>query len=224
MWHEALMMLQNARDLPTGVDRLFASLRISYNALEDDQKRMFLDAAFFFLGRRADTALRAWERYACNGKDLASLHAYTRHKHFLSFSCRILQSTHFAVNAEYEVEMNNVIMCWHRSGFLFPETDLHVLVSSCLVQCSEDGTLSMHAQLRDLAYRLVRDEGSTVQRTRLLSRDAGEVLKDMVRGPVDKMLDCLIDGINGRVIWQQHLRTVYGDFLPGFISLAGGQA
>ena len=72
MWHEALKMLQNARDLPAGIDRLFASLMISYNALQDDQKRMFLDAAFFFLGRRADIALRAWERYACDGKHLES--------------------------------------------------------------------------------------------------------------------------------------------------------
>ena len=45
MWREALEMLQSARDLPAGEERLFASLRISYDALEDDQKRMFLDAA-----------------------------------------------------------------------------------------------------------------------------------------------------------------------------------
>ena len=79
-------------------------------------------------------------------------------------------------------------MCWHRSGFLFPETDLHELVSSCLVQYSEDGTLSMHAQLRDLAYSLVRDEGSAEQRTRLLSRDTKKVLNDLVRGPLDQII------------------------------------
>lgn len=63
MWDEALQMLQSARELPTCREQLFASLRISYEALEDDQKSMFLDAAFFFLGRRADTALHAWEGY-----------------------------------------------------------------------------------------------------------------------------------------------------------------
>ena len=63
MWHEALEMLQRARDLPAGEERLFASLRISYDALEDDQKRMFLDTAFFFLGRRPDTAKHAWKGY-----------------------------------------------------------------------------------------------------------------------------------------------------------------
>ena len=61
MWREALQMLQNARDLPAGQERLFASLRISYDALEHDQRRMFLDAAFFFLERRADTAMHAWK-------------------------------------------------------------------------------------------------------------------------------------------------------------------
>ena len=61
MWREALKMLQDARDLPAGQERLFAKLRISYEALEYDQKRMFLDAAFFFLGRGADTAVHAWE-------------------------------------------------------------------------------------------------------------------------------------------------------------------
>ena len=57
-------MLQNARDMPSGQERLFASLRISYDSLESSQRRMFLDAAFFFLGRSADTALRAWKGYA----------------------------------------------------------------------------------------------------------------------------------------------------------------
>ena len=60
MWHEALSMLQSAKDLPGAEERLFASLRISYDSLTDDQRCMFLDAAFFFLGRRVDTALHAW--------------------------------------------------------------------------------------------------------------------------------------------------------------------
>ena len=65
MWREALDMLQKASELPAGEERLFVSLRISYDALNDDQKRMFLDAAFFFLGRRADTAKHVWKGCAC---------------------------------------------------------------------------------------------------------------------------------------------------------------
>ena len=60
MWREALKMLQSAEDLPEQEERLFASLRISIRALKDSQRRMFLGAAFFFLGRRADTAMHAW--------------------------------------------------------------------------------------------------------------------------------------------------------------------
>lgn len=75
MWGEALQMLQKARDLPAGKERLFASLRISYNALEYDQKRMFLDAAFFFLGRRATTAVHAWEGCGTFGFEVQSLFA-----------------------------------------------------------------------------------------------------------------------------------------------------
>ena len=67
MWHQALKMLQSASDLPEG-EQLFASLRISYDALKQDQKRMFLDAAFFFLGRRKDTATYAWEGYGPKAK------------------------------------------------------------------------------------------------------------------------------------------------------------
>ena len=59
-WCQALEILQSAEELPEE-ERLYASLRISYDALEDAQKRMFLDAAFFFLGRRADTAVHAWQ-------------------------------------------------------------------------------------------------------------------------------------------------------------------
>ena len=61
MWREALEMLQSAEDLPD--QRLFTSLRITYNALKDDQRRMFLDAAYFFLGRRADMAKHVWKGY-----------------------------------------------------------------------------------------------------------------------------------------------------------------
>ena len=75
------------------------------------------------------------------------------------------------------------IKCRHRSGFMFPETHLRVLVNCCLVQVSEeDGKLFMHDQLRDLAYSIVREQGSSAaQRTRLLGRDAADALSDGVR-------------------------------------------
>ena len=48
-----------------------------------------------------------------------------------------------------------MVLCWHRSGFKFYVTDLHVLVSCCLLRVSaDDCTLSMHDHLRDLAYRI----------------------------------------------------------------------
>ena len=77
----------------------------------------------------------------------------------------------------------NIVVCGHRSGFLFPETDLHVLVSCCLMQVNANwGTLTMHDQLRDLAHGIVREEGSNVaQRTRLLGRDAEIAMKSGVR-------------------------------------------
>ena len=69
-------------------------------------------------------------------------------------------------------------MCWHRSGFLYPFTDMSVLVSCCLLQVNMFGMLAMHDQLRDLAYSIVREESSSVaQRTRLLRSDAEHALK-----------------------------------------------
>ena len=74
-------------------------------------------------------------------------------------------------------------MCWRRSCFPFPSTDLHVLVSRCLLQVStDDRTLSMHDQLRDFAHRVVREQGSGIaRRTRLLGRDAAAALGARVR-------------------------------------------
>ena len=52
-----------------------------------------------------------------------------------------------------------------------------------------DGTLSMHDQLRDLAYNIVREEGSSVaHRSRLLGRDAEIALKNKVRHPVHQLI------------------------------------
>lgn len=59
-WREALEVLQSVKEL-SEEQRLSTSLCISYGALTDAQACMFLDAAFFFLGRRADTMVHAWQ-------------------------------------------------------------------------------------------------------------------------------------------------------------------
>ena len=64
MWSEALDKLQNAAHLAPGDEQLFSRLRISYDARGPAEKGMFLDIAFFFLGRSADAAKRAWLGYA----------------------------------------------------------------------------------------------------------------------------------------------------------------
>ena len=42
-------------------------------------------------------------------------------------------------------------MCWHRCGFLAPQTDLHVLVSCCLVQVSTYDCEQHESQAEDVA-------------------------------------------------------------------------
>ena len=59
VWDESRAKLAKAERMGLG-DRLFAQLRISYDALGKSERRMFLDVATVFLGRRAGTALRAW--------------------------------------------------------------------------------------------------------------------------------------------------------------------
>ena len=59
-WGEALEKLQNAAHLAPGEEQLFSRLRISYDARGPAEKGMFLDVAFFFMGRSADAAKRAW--------------------------------------------------------------------------------------------------------------------------------------------------------------------
>ena len=169
---DALKLLQNARDLPAGQEQVFASLRVSYDALEDEQKNMFLDAAFFFLGRLADTAMRAWERW---GPRKAQLLVSV-------ILCRDLVDRGM-VAYELVSYIVTIYVCLHRSGFLSVQSDLRVLVSCCLVQVSEkDSMLSMHDHLRDLAYKIVREKNSNVaRRTRLLGKDAEDALEDGVR-------------------------------------------
>ena len=61
-----------------------------------------------------------------------------------------------------------------------------MLVGYCMVQINAaDCTLIMHNQLRDLAYSIVREEGSSVVgRSRLLGRDAEDVMEYEVRAQI----------------------------------------
>ena len=82
----------------------------------------------------------------------------------------------------FRVESLIQTVCWHRSGFSSPRTGLQVLISCSMVRCSaNDGTLSMHDQLRELAYSIVREEGDIAQRTRLRDVDAESALHHRVR-------------------------------------------
>ena len=72
LWSEALVKLRKAERLAPGQERLFARLHVSYAALEAAERRMFLDAACFLLGRRVDTARRVWSGCAARGR----VHAY----------------------------------------------------------------------------------------------------------------------------------------------------
>ncbi len=62
LWEEALEKLRRAREVHTFNEQesLFLQLRVSYKGLTEVQQRMFLDTACFLLGRRIDTAKRAW--------------------------------------------------------------------------------------------------------------------------------------------------------------------
>lgn len=102
----------------------------------------------------------------------------------------------------FGVSLLTSFVLWSRSGFKFAKSDLHVLVRRCLVQVSSDNraiffnmthkmnVLSMHDQLRDLAYSIVQKEGGTAQCTRLLGGDAEAALKDRVRA--SKLLQCSV--------------------------------
>ena len=62
-------------------------------------------------------------------------------------------------------------MAASRLGFDTPETDLHTLASCCLLHVNPDDTVSMHDQLRDMAYSIVREEGGILQRSRWRVQD-----------------------------------------------------
>ncbi|CAM6108727.1 unnamed protein product [Calypogeia fissa] len=60
-WRQTLDKLRNGQSV-TGVqnDRLWASLRVSYDALSPEEQEMFIEAAIFFHGRPVWQALAAW--------------------------------------------------------------------------------------------------------------------------------------------------------------------
>ena len=61
LWDEALAKLEKAENVGKGSSgKLFGRLRVSYDALDVPEQRMFLDAATIWLGRRANTVKRAW--------------------------------------------------------------------------------------------------------------------------------------------------------------------
>lgn len=60
LWEEALIKLRDAAKLGPGHDHIFSRLRISYDLLESSEQHLVLDAAFFYLGREADTVKHVW--------------------------------------------------------------------------------------------------------------------------------------------------------------------
>ena len=62
-WHQQLDKL--LKTLPSEIQE---RLRISYEALESDEKQMFLDIACFFLGENRDTAITIWNGSGWGGE------------------------------------------------------------------------------------------------------------------------------------------------------------
>ena len=61
LWDEALAKLEKAENVGVGSSgKLFGRLRVSYDALDISDQRMFLDVATMWLGRRTNTVKRAW--------------------------------------------------------------------------------------------------------------------------------------------------------------------
>jgi hypothetical protein len=110
-WIGALEKLKNGESVQGGCDndRLWEMLKISYGALDEKEKDMFLDIACFFCGSTRygeETLVRIW------GGD------HSR-----------------------KIELQN-------------------LKDRCLVKVNkEDGTISVHDQLRDMGRRVVRSQG-----------------------------------------------------------------
>ena len=61
-WQDQLDRLE--RILPEDIGK---SLQISYDALQRDEKDIFLDVACFFIGKNRDTAIRIWDGSGWSG-------------------------------------------------------------------------------------------------------------------------------------------------------------
>ncbi|XP_039172363.1 disease resistance protein RPV1-like isoform X2 [Eucalyptus grandis] len=100
-------------------------LKISYDALDNEHKEVFLDIACFFIGEKIEFAMYMWD------------------------------------DCEF-----------------YPSQGIDELKSRCLIKIEDDGTLSMHDQLRDLGRSIIRQEPSLEKRSRLWVREeASEVLE-----------------------------------------------
>eukprot|EP00253_Pinus_taeda_P019593 PITA_19593 len=56
LWNAQLR--KTSKELPKGIR---STLRISYDALDEEEQQMFLDIACFFIGVKRDTAIRVWD-------------------------------------------------------------------------------------------------------------------------------------------------------------------
>lgn len=154
-----------------GQDHLSSRLRISYDLLDSHEQQLFWDAAFFHLGRDADTVKYVWAGCAranllmcalCLGVCLPV--SYVLHSNNPRACGRNNTETASYVSAYSDISMS-------RLGFLTPETDLHTLASCCLVHVRSDNTVTMHDRLRDLAYSIERAKGDILQRSRWRIQD-----------------------------------------------------
>lgn len=189
-WSEALDKLQNATRLALGQEQLFSRLRISYDARGPAEKGMFLDVAFFFLGRSADAAKRAWLGYANACICTLVLCAQARFRCcFLVYLFRVCDAAYMkhTCRCQAPIVMHlfparrskaGDVDCWLHEAT--PSTDLDTLVSCCLLSVDAEGRFAMHDQLRDLAYAIVRSEGRIAQPSRVRGRDATALLQEQV--------------------------------------------
>ena len=176
MWKEALVRLRGARSLGPGQENLFSRLRISYDLLEESEQQLFLDAAFFFLGREADTVRCVWTGCAlqsCYGVPVPPSQTATPVNTFMTrYPCNVADQC-----LPFPGQVIVALLSSRMSKTV--ETDFYTLESCCLLHITPDDTMSMHDQLRDLAYAIVRDEGDILQRSRWRIQDAVEVHEEV---------------------------------------------
>eukprot|EP00253_Pinus_taeda_P005059 PITA_05059 len=124
-WEEQLRKIR--KTLPTQIQKI---LEISYESLDDEEKKIFLDVACLFVGEEKDTAMMIWEHSGW----AASLGLETlRNKHLV------------------EVE---VVAVW-KYGVEYSEGEFMRSYSECRVEC-----IRMHDHLRDMGRYLADKEPS----------------------------------------------------------------